>query len=71
MKHANDLILVSTFLSMADAQIAKGVVDAVGIQSLIRSDNAGGMYPALAAVELFVRPEDAEVATATLQRGLR
>ena len=43
------LIAVSTFRSTADAQIAKGILDEAGIESLIRSDNAGGMYPALAA----------------------
>ncbi len=52
------LVVVSTFRSMADAQIAKGVLQDVGIESMLRADNAGGMYPALGGTELLVRTED-------------
>jgi hypothetical protein len=52
---------------MADAGLAKGVLDEAGIDSMIRSDNAGGMYPALAAVDLLVREEDAERALEALE----
>ena len=62
-----DLVVVSMFRSVADARIAKGILDAVGIESMIRSDNAGGMYPALAAVDLLVREEDAERALEALE----
>lgn len=65
-----ELIAVSTFWSTADAQIAKGVLDAVGIESMIRSDNAGGMYPAIAGAELLVRAEDVEKATDALHQRL-
>ena len=63
----SELMTVSTFPSDADALIAKGVLDEAGIESMIRSDNAGGMYPALAGVELLVRAEDFERATEALQ----
>ena len=63
------LIAVETFRSVADAQVAKGILDDVGIESLIRSDNAGGMYPALAGAELLVRADDAEKATHALHAG--
>jgi hypothetical protein len=33
---------------------------------MIRSDNAGGMYPAIAAAELLVRAEDREKADRAL-----
>jgi hypothetical protein len=62
-----DLITVSTFKSPADAQIAKGILDEAGIESMIRSDNAGGMYPALAGADLLVRTEDAERAATALK----
>ena len=52
------LAVVSTFPSVVDAEIAKGVLDEAGIESMIRSDNAGGMYPALSGAELLVRTED-------------
>jgi hypothetical protein len=65
----SELIAVSTFPSTADAQIAKGVLDEAGIESMIRSDNAGGMYPAIAGAELLVRAEDLARATEALQMG--
>ena len=61
------LIVVSTFRSTADAVVAQGVLDEAGIDSMIRSDNAGGMYPALAGADLLVRAEDAERALEALE----
>ena len=66
-----ELVAVSTFRSTADAQIAKGILDEAGIESVIRSDNAGGMYPALAGAELLVSTEDLAEATGTLQDAKR
>ena len=63
-----ELITVSTFRSTADAQIAKGILDEAGIESMIRSDNAGGMYPALAGADLLVNAEDVERATEELRQ---
>lgn len=68
---SSDLISVSTFRSTLDAQIAKGVLDDEGIESIIRTDNAGGMYPPISGAELLVRPEDAEKAHAALHRRHR
>ena len=68
---SSELITVSTFRSTADAQVAKGILDEAGIESMIRSDNAGGMYPALAGADLLVRAEDVEKATDALQRRHR
>ena len=63
-----DLVVVSTFASTADAGIAKSVLDRVGLESMTRADNAGGMYPALGAIELLVRAEDFEKAADALSR---
>jgi hypothetical protein len=65
---SDELVVVSRFLSVADAQIAKGILDEVQIESLIRSDNAGGMYPALDAAALLVRSEDLDAANRALHR---
>jgi Putative prokaryotic signal transducing protein len=65
---SSDLVVVSTFPSTADAQIAKGILDEVGIESMIRADNAGGMYPAISRTELLVRAEDIEKANDALHR---
>ena len=68
---ASDLIVVSTFPSSADAQIAKGILDEVGIESMIRADNAGGMYPGIGGAELLVRSEDLDKANDALHRRHR
>jgi len=64
----SELVSISTFRSTADAQIAQGILDEVGVQSMIRSDNAGGMYPAMSGAELLVKAEDARKAAAALTR---
>jgi hypothetical protein len=62
-----ELVAISTFRSTADAQIAKGILDEAGIESFIRSDNAGGMYPAMAGAEILVHADDVNEATSTLE----
>lgn len=62
------LIAVSTFRSTADAQIAKGILDQVGIDCMIRADNAGGMYPAISGAELLVRSDDVDDARNALRQ---
>jgi hypothetical protein len=68
---ASELVSLSTFPSTADAQIAKGILDEVGIPSMVRADNAGGMYPGILGAELLVRAEDAERANGALTRRHR
>ena len=68
---SSELVAVSTFRTTADAEVAKGILDEAAIESMIRSDNAGGMYPAIAGAELLVRAEDAEKATKALHRRHR
>jgi len=63
----SDLVVVSRFRSAADSEIAKGILDEAGIESMIRSDNAGGMYPAMAEAELLVRTEDLDRASDALR----
>jgi hypothetical protein len=69
--NTSELVAVSTFRSVADALVAKGILDEVGIESMIRSDNAGGMYPALAGADLLVRADDVERAQEPLHRRHR
>ena len=64
----SDFIVVSTFPSAADAQIAKGVLDDAGIESLVRADNAGGMIPALGGVDVLVRADAVQKANEALHR---
>jgi len=69
---SSDLVAISTFRSTVDAQIAQGILDEEGIESMIRSDDVGGMYPGIAGADLLVRAKDAERAQKALsQRGER
>lgn len=60
------LVTIASFRSSAEAQVAKGVLDEIGIESMIRTDDAGGMYPGISGAELLVRAEDADAARAAL-----
>src|SRR5687767_13823142 len=60
-----ELVTVRTYPNMFDADVARGALEAAGIESMIRSDDSGGKSPALAftrGVELLVRSEDASEA---------
>lgn len=66
-----DVVVIETFRSVADAQIAQGILDEIGIESMIQSDNAGGLYPAIDAARLVVRADDAARAREALHRRHR
>lgn len=63
-----DLVVISTFPSTTDAQIAKGVLDDAGIDSMIRADDVGGMYPTIRGAALLVRSEDVAAAREILDQ---
>lgn len=63
---ATNLVVVSTFRSIADAQVAQGLLEGAGIESMIRTDDVGGMYPGVGGAVLMARPEDAGAATEIL-----
>jgi len=64
----NDLAVVRTFANIVHAQLAKSALEAAGIAAAIRTDDCGGMRPhmQMAGVELLVRSEQAEEASALL-----
>jgi hypothetical protein len=64
----DDLILLRTFINNIDAELAKGALEAAGIDSMIRADDCGGTRPHLwmGGVGLLVRREDAERAEEVL-----
>jgi hypothetical protein len=64
------LVVVGTYLNAVDAQLAQSALEAVGIESMVRSDDCGGLRPHLwmGGVELLVRGGDVEQALATLLR---
>jgi hypothetical protein len=56
----DDLQVIRTFINNVDAELARGALEAAGIESMIRADDCGGTRPHLwmGGVELLVREED-------------
>jgi Putative prokaryotic signal transducing protein len=60
----SELVPVKTFLSRAEADLAKSALEAAGIEALVRADDAGGMRPSLwlGGVAVLVRQDDRDQA---------
>lgn len=58
------LVTVRTYVNHFEAEMDKTALDAAGIESMIKSDDCGGLRPHLwlGGVELLVREGDAEEA---------
>ena len=57
----DDAVVLQTFYNRIEAEIAQGILEAEGIEVVIRADDAGGTYPMLQfirGVKLMVAPED-------------
>ena len=57
------LVVVRTFPSHVDADLARTALEAAGIESMVESDDQGGQSPGLAftrGIALLVRSEDVE-----------
>ena len=65
-----DLVVVGRFNNRFEADVAKSALDAAGLDSMIRSDDAAGLRPPMSftnGVELIVRAADADAARDILQ----
>ena len=66
-----NLVVVHSFGSGPEAEMAKGTLEAAGIDAMIQADSAGGMRPHLAwasgGSKLLVREEDAAAAHDVLE----
>jgi hypothetical protein len=58
----DSLVTVGTYLNHIEADLAKSALEAAGIESMIRSDDCGGVRPHLwmGGIQLLVRDEDAQ-----------
>ena len=58
----DSLVPVGTFLNHIEADLAKSALEAAGIESMIASDDCGGVRPHLwmGGVQVLVRDEDAQ-----------
>src|SRR5262245_63502441 len=59
------LVVVRTYPTHVDADLARTALEAAGIESMVESDDQGGQYPGLAfirGIALLVRTEDVQAA---------
>ena len=64
------LVVIRSFGDRFEAELAQSALEAAGIESIVRSDDAGGMRPAMTfanGAQLVVRFEDAERADEVLR----
>jgi hypothetical protein len=63
-----ELVTVRTFPGRIEAEMAQGVLEGAGIESIVLADDAGGQYANvwLTGVRLLVHVEDAERAKEVL-----
>jgi hypothetical protein len=63
-----ELVVVRTYLNHFPAEIARTALEAAGIDTMIRSDDCGGLRPHLwlGGVQLVVRAEDRQRALEVL-----
>ena len=71
---SDEIVVVRTFNDRIEADLAASALNAAGIESMIRDDDAGGMQPALAltnGVQLLVHADDAAAAGEILDGASR
>ncbi len=68
-----DLVVVHTFGSRPEADLAKSALEAAGIDAMVQADTAGGQYPAAALLgfRIIVRSEDEPAARNVLELPAR
>jgi hypothetical protein len=67
-----DLVVIRRFMNEPDAELARAVLQANGVEAVILRDDAGGMLPSMpliSAIRLAVRAEDADTAVEILGAG--
>lgn len=70
----SELVTIRTFTNEPEAYLAKGALEASGIDCMIARDDCGGLRPHLTftdGLRILVRAEDAELAADVLKNGHR
>jgi Putative prokaryotic signal transducing protein len=67
-----NLVTVRTFGNLAEAELAKGLLDSAGIESFLFDENMGRLYwiNVTQGIKLRVDPENAEAATGILDENV-
>jgi len=71
----SELVVVHTFGSRQEADVAVSALDAAAIEAIVQADTGGGMYRAMAwagvGFQVLVRRDDADAARAILEEPAR
>jgi hypothetical protein len=65
-------VVVRRFMTESEADLARAILAANGIEAFLLRDDAGGMLPAMSLmseIRVVVAPEDAETAREILEAG--
>jgi hypothetical protein len=65
-------VIVRRFMTESEADLARAILAANGIEASLLRDDAGGMLPAMSLmseIRVVVAPEDAEAAREILEAG--
>jgi hypothetical protein len=65
-------VVVRRFMTQSEADLARAILAANGIEASLLRDDAGGMLPAMSLmseIRVVVAPEDAEAAREILEAG--
>jgi hypothetical protein len=68
----HELVVVGTFMSRPEADVAKSALDAANIESMVLGDDAGGLQPGLwegRGVAVVVNRDDEQAAREILETG--
>lgn len=65
----NELVMVGRFLDPAEAQMARGMLEAAGIECFLEGANANSLVPLAFRVKLKVRQSDEDFATLLLMEA--
>jgi putative signal transducing protein len=65
-------VVIRRFMTVAEADLARAILAANGIEAAVLRDDAGGMLPAmslLSEIRLVVAPDDVDAAREVLEAG--
>jgi hypothetical protein len=66
-QHGNDFVTVGKYMEPTMAQIAKGILEAAGIECFLQGENANNMLALAFRARLKVRQRDEEAAIELLE----
>ncbi len=70
MDNSTDMVTLALFNDPAEAQMARGALEAAGIPCFMQGENANSLVPMAFRAKLLVRPQDKVEACAVLDQAV-